>query len=85
MSHESTEWDLLAVSEEVEQGDTVVVSDGKNDQLMVFKRLSKGQVVLTNGEMDYFFRATTLEEVGSGHLFITGKSDETLDLSNEED
>jgi hypothetical protein len=75
------EFELLCVSEDVELGDTLEVeADDNTAELMIFKRILKGNVCLINrfGQSRRYSAQTLecLEE--SDNSYITGKSEEQL-------
>lgn len=73
----SSEWELLTIAEDIEQGDHVMVEsdDGEDPTSMMFVKCSTKYVLLkdNNGEL-IKFSTTTLEEL-EGNRYITGKCD----------
>jgi len=76
-----SEWELLVAAEDIEEGDCVDVDleDGTSTA-MVFISAKKGSVKLLDQEGTYRTYSTqSLEELGDGNSFITGKSEVVLD------
>lgn len=75
-----SEWELLVAAEDIEEGDCVDVDleDGTS-VAMIFMSAKKGSVRLLDQEGNFRSYSTqSLEELGDGHSFITGKSEEVL-------
>jgi hypothetical protein len=75
-----TEWELLVAAEDIEQGDSIKVDleDG-NSTSMVFISATGSKVKLLDQDGAYHsYSTSSLEELGDGNSFITGKSDEEL-------
>ena len=76
MSHALSEWGLLAVAEDIEQGDLVVVEsdDGEDTEHMMFVKETGKTVLLKNKFNEIIkFSINTLEEV-EGNRYVTGKA-----------
>lgn len=72
MSH--NEWELLEISEDIEQGDTIVIDDDGEEIVMIFVKYTKGVVTLRKGDSVRKFRASSLEEI-DGNACIVGKNE----------
>lgn len=71
-----SEWELLAITEDIEQGDYVVTEDDEgNEEKLMFVKVKGGSVLLKdeNGEL-FSFSASSLEE-NEGYRIIIGKAE----------
>jgi hypothetical protein len=75
-----SEWDLLAIAEDIEQGDVIDVEENDSNAVMqfIFVRIDKKKVVLRNKATKELvkFNSETLEDSHDLGLVILGKSDE---------
>lgn len=72
-----TEWDLLVVAEEIEQGDVLVVeADGDTEEMVFVKEKDSKTIILKDKtKTQRFFSKHSLEERG-GDYVILGKKEE---------
>lgn len=70
----SNEWELLAIAEDIEQGDSVVIDDEGEEIEMIFVKYERGAVHLRSGDVRRKFRAVSLEEA-DGTAYILRKAD----------
>ena len=78
------EWELMEVAEGIEEGDTLTVEDDSGEvDLMVFvKREGRFLLLKDIDSKEFFFSALNLEE-HRGYRYITGKSDEEIQIESE--
>jgi hypothetical protein len=78
MSHASSEWELLKIAEDIEQGDKVLVEsdDGEPSESMIFMKDSGKIIVLRDksGEI-HKFSSSTLESV-ENNRYISRKAED---------
>lgn len=77
-----SEWELMAISEDIEPGDTVIVESDDGEELLVFVQEKNKNVILfrdADGEIRQFSQSS-LEEIG-GSAMITGKSNVELSIN----
>ena len=75
-----SEWELMAISEDIEPGDTVIAEDDSGEEeLLIFVRQKNANVVILKDEAGNLrnFSTQSLEELG-GSSSIKGKS--SIDL-----
>lgn len=73
------EWELLAISEDIEVGDTVLAEDENGEAVdLVFVGVSKkGVKFLDESSEQRMFNPESLEEIG-GYCILIGKSERQL-------
>ena len=74
-----SEWELLKIADDIEQGDTVDVDAEGEIMLMMFKSESSDHITLidTNGDV-HKFNPETLESLDGEYWTIEGKSGKQL-------
>jgi hypothetical protein len=74
-----TEWELMVIDCDIEQGDTLVVEkDGQRELMTFVQEVDKNTILLKDASKNkLLFNATSLCEVG-GKRFIAGRSLEEL-------